>query len=236
VTERQRHAGADWAFQHDSSALAIVEADVERVRVVCLYEWRAGMGEDHEIQKQKRDPRIIVPEAAALLRKHKCDTLMSDRHYEAYVDHELEDAEIGWVAAPVTPEEIYQSFFKLSMLLKYGKIDLSSPCVRTYAKRLRQQMLRVKRKATSGGGDKIELSSADGSHSDLLSALVLAVWQAPTVAQDGTFLRLRSRTAGFDHRFTDGGAAARKLHDMSQDYEEEDDNSTAEYEPLILTG
>lgn len=230
IEELQRYAGFDPAFSHDSSALAIVEADTNLVRLVCLEEWRGS-------STDRRDPRIIVPEAGALCRKYQADNVMSDVHYVAYVQHELEDDDIGHVDAPTSAEDIFQTYLKLMMLLRCGQLRLN--CAVTTAKarqllpRLKQQMARAKRVVQRGGGEKVELASSDGSHSDLLAALVLAVWQAPVVAQNGTFLRLRSRTAGHDHRYSGDGE---KFYENSQDFEEADDAAEAQHEPLIATG
>jgi len=226
VTEIQRWAGADWAFIKDSSALAIVEGDDTQLSLICLHEWRGD--------KTQRDPRVVVPGAAALLKKHKCESAMTDRYYEAYVEAELEDEGIGWLPAPITTEEIAASFMKLRMLLNFGQLKLNGhPRVLPLLERLKQQLKKVRSKAQAGGVEKIILSSSDGSHSDLVSALVLAVWQAPTVAQGGTILRLKSRTAGHDHRFAESDG---KFYENSQDFEEADDAGEPMHEPLIAIG
>lgn len=225
MTDLQRFAAADWAFIKDSSALAIVEGDETQLKLICMYEWRGS---------DKRDPRLVVPEAAALCKKYGVESVMSDRYYEAFVVNELADEDIGWIAAPITQEEIAQSYLKLRMLVHSGAFVLNgSSQVKTHLARLKQQLKSVKSKPTAAGGLHIELSSKDGSHSDLVAAVVLAAWQAPTVAQDGTMLRLRSRIAAFDNRYTESTPA---FFENSQDYEDFGDERADEAEPLIAIG
>lgn len=201
----RRAAGADWAFVRDASALVVLEevepATIDRplplLDVVKLIELRNDGG--------PRDPRDVADVFARECRKLDVDALASDAHYQASWQPVLADAGIDWVPAPVQQEKIAETFFSLRVLLHSRRIILPRSA------RLKAQLADVEGRATPGG---MQIASKrrkekDGgtSHGDLISALVLAVWQLTSGAAEYRHAGVKARGADQDPR-TQGARVA----------------------------
>jgi hypothetical protein len=195
----RRAAGADWAFVRDASALVVVEelepagvsGPLARLRVVHMRELRNDGG--------PRDPVDVARAFCADLRQWDVGALASDGHYRASWEPVLGDADVDWIAAPVRQEEIAQTFLDLRVMIHARRIELPrSP-------RLRKQLGDVEARATATGlavATK-RRRDVDGSttHGDLVSALVLAVWQITRGGADYRHAGVRARAGAHDPRY-----------------------------------
>jgi hypothetical protein len=161
-----RAAGADFAFVHDASALVVVEqvepGPIPLVRVVALLEVRNDDG--------PRDPVEVITRFARLARDSGCGEIMADTHYRELVVRILANEGIGHTAAPVTQDQIAASFFRLRNLVHARRIIMPNNA------RLKRQLKFVTTKPT-GQGISIDQKREPGSHGDIVSALVCALWQ-----------------------------------------------------------
>ena len=183
--ERERFyaAGGDAGFRRNSSTLAIVTTDGEgervRVRLALLRELKPETG-------VPLNPSGVVASFARDLATYGCGTLACDSHERDAVNIEL--ARHGMSAVP-TPEGQHgkaDAYVLARKLLHEGRLELPRH------PRLIRQLRDVVAKPMPGGGMSITSPvRIDGSHGDLVSALVAAVWAAA-----GTEV---SRAA-FDHR------------------------------------
>jgi len=156
-------AGGDFGFANNSTALAIAHLGGARVELGFLREWRPPPGSPLK-------PSTVVHEAAADLARHGARTLMSDRHYRESVVEFLSEAGLGFLDAPAVPSE---GFVKVRALMREGRVRIPN-----HERLLRQLRETVGRK-TAGGGVQIVLPRwRTGEHGDLVSAFVLAVYQA----------------------------------------------------------
>lgn len=203
MTDLRRAAGADWAFVRDASALVILE-EVEPardlqpwplLRCVDLLELRNDTG--------PRDPSDVVREFSARCKRAGVERLMSDAHYRELVWRVLADDDIGLVPAPVKAEDIAQSYLRLRGILHARRLQLPE------SYRLKKQLSDLRMRVSSAGMTP-EHARKEGAHGDIVSALVLAVWQLTADGAAYTHGSIPSRTGAIDPRYakpTDPAAA-----------------------------
>lgn len=194
VSERRRAAGADWAFERDSSALVIVE-EVEPptltqtlplLEVVYVNEIR-NVG-------APRDPVDVVKAFARELKRYGVDAVMTDAHYRALILHQLGEEDIGLILAPTDQAGITRTHQMTRWLLNADRLNIPPNS------RLKKQLKETASHATAAGGIKIELARRDGGHGDIVAALVLAVAQLTQGAERYKHMGVPSRGVGFDPR------------------------------------
>jgi hypothetical protein len=162
-------AGGDFGFRSDSSALVMVALRGSTLHVFAGCELRPEPGVPLKPSK--------TVEAFAKLMAGKCGYLMADQHYREAIAEHLEANDLSYAPAPGQPAE---SYVRARMLLREGRVRIHGL---EFRERLLQQMREVQGKPTSGGGMSIVHPRwSQGGHGDLVSALVLALWQ---VSGDG---------------------------------------------------
>lgn len=161
-------AGGDAGFTKNSSALAIVEridgakGTAPRFRLVRLEERKPLPG-------MPLQPEAVTAEFASIFVPYGTRELVVDSHEIAKVRSALTAKGCSAVNAP-TPTE---AFVAARGILHEGRFEAPANA------RLRAQLRAVVAKPMPGGGVQIKSPrSADGSHGDLVSALVLALWKA----------------------------------------------------------
>jgi hypothetical protein len=172
-------AGGDCAFKRNSSALVVVERDGDgdraRYRVALVEELKPTAGTPLK-------PSGVVDRFAAALDGFGVGELVVDSHERGEVALELARHGKSAVDAP----DKVGSYILARTLLHEGKVELPKH------PRLVRQLRDVVAKPQPGGG--LAISSprkADGSHGDLVSALVLALWRA---AADAPYESTRIRS------------------------------------------
>ncbi len=170
-------AGGDCAFKRNSSALVVVEAAGEKYRVAVVEEIKPTPG-------LPLKPADVVDAFAAVLRDYGATQLVVDSHERAEVTMELARHRMDAVEAP----DKIESYILVRKLLHEGCVELPKH------PRLVRQLRDVVAKPQPGGGLSITSPrKADGSHGDLVSALVLALWKAAATAPYArTATRIRS--------------------------------------------
>ena len=158
--------GADFGFVKNSSALAIVHRVGDRYTLAELVELRPeGIG--------PLRPSDVCARFAAVMKRHGASSVMADAHYRESVREHLDAAGISLRPAPEGQAGKAESYAKSKTLFREARVRLPEH------ERLARQLREVVGKPTSGGGMSIQSPvSPDGSHGDLVSALVLALYQA----------------------------------------------------------
>lgn len=199
----RRAAGADWAFERDSSALVIIE-ELEPVSVSQPMPLLAVVHVD-EVRNSgpPRDPIDVVKRFARDLKRYDLGAVMTDAHYKALVYHQLGEEDIGLIMAPTDQAEIARTHQVTRWMLNSGRLLLARNA------RLKKQLANVESHATSGGNLRIEIKRRDGSHGDIVAALVLAVAQLTHGAERYRHLAVPSRGVGFDPRHPEAETRAK---------------------------
>lgn len=156
----------DTAFRKDASAATIVRPS-PRLRGIIEC---AECVEIRPAQGQRLVPTETLKQLLARAREHKCRTLAFDQHYADLV-HEVAGNEFQCIEAPggLTGKiDVYQA---ARTLIHEGKVRIPAG-----NRRLLNQLREVVSKPTSGGGITITSPRRPGSHGDLASAFVLALW------------------------------------------------------------
>lgn len=161
-------AGGDTGFVRNSSALAIVErvdgpkGTAPRFRLVRLEERKPLPG-------LPLQPKAVAQEFADLFTPYGTRELVTDAHELAEVRAALLAKNCTVAAAP----EKTEAYVEARTVIHEGRLEMPpNP-------RLRTQLRAVVARPMPGGGVQIRSpQAADGSHGDLVSALVNALWRA----------------------------------------------------------
>jgi hypothetical protein len=164
-------AAVDLGFRVDPSTLCVVRwIAPNRLVLVHLEELKPRPGAPLQ-------PSAVVSQFAETARELGASSLIADHHYiESTREHALALG-ISVAAGPGGATGKEKSYIALRDALREGQImipNASSPLVQ----RLVGQLRNVTSKAQPGGGLSITSPRRAGAHGDLLSALVLAFWQA----------------------------------------------------------
>lgn len=156
-------AGGDFGFRSDSSALLLVAMRGDELHLFDGVELQPG--------ETALKPSETVEAFARCIRK-RCSYLMADQHYREAIAEHLEAHGLTYTPAPMQPAE---SYVRARMLLRQRRVRIHPLPFRD---RLVRQMREVTGKPTSGGGMSItHVRWAKGGHGDIVSAMVLALWQ-----------------------------------------------------------
>lgn len=181
MTERPTlSAGIDLAFARDSSALVIASRGADGVcLVVEIEEVRGGSASD---------PRVVVAAFADALARHHVTSVMADVHYRDLLAAELGERGIALTPAPARPVE---SYLHARREMAAGRVQVPPHPLR---RRLAQQLRDTQGKPLASGDMTILHGRRGGAHGDIVSALVLAIWQLRDVGAEGV-LRVPARSA-----------------------------------------
>ncbi len=158
-------AGIDLAFARDSSAL-VIGSEIEGVCTVLeMIEVRGG---------DASDPRIVVAAFIASLRNHGVSVVMADCHYRKLLQMTLAEHEINLLPEPAGAHGNTAVYLHARRVIATRRLVVPEHPLRA---RLAQQLRDTRGKPMSGGAMAIEHSRKDGGHGDLVSALVLMLWQ-----------------------------------------------------------
>lgn len=159
-------SAADFGFQRNSSALAVVGRDVKDVYTT---RWL-----DEVVPQGKAlVPSVVVKRFAESVSKFGSDTVAADNHYREAIAEHLEASGLYLHPAPGTAAEIVKVFVLVRTLLDEGRLRIPRN------ERLIRQLKEVTSKPLAGGGISIKQPEwKTGAHGDLVTALVFAVWQA----------------------------------------------------------
>jgi len=157
-------AGGDAGFRVNSSTLAITHQRSGALRVAELHEQKPAHGVPLK-------PSAVVATWADVCARHGVKGVMCDQHYREAIREHLATHGLWLADAPEGATGKADSYVHARSLMREGKLKIPDD------PRLLRQLRAVVGKPTSGGGISVYTpTSADGSHGDLVSALVLACW------------------------------------------------------------
>lgn len=154
-------AGLDMGLRKDSSALVIVHRRADILYVADMVELRPSDGAPLK-------PSFVVRTFAKVMQEHGCTYAVGDNHYRDAVAEYLDEFDLAFAPGPTPPSEAY---VRTRSLMREGRVRLPP-----HEKLLRQLRTTVG-VVTSGGRISIQHPRNAGGHSDIVSALVLALWQ-----------------------------------------------------------
>lgn len=164
-------AGGDLAFVRDCAALAFVhrygawESDESRYIVAELYDRKPEAG-------APLVPGDVIGDFAGKLAANHVEKLMADGHYRMSAVEHLEKHGMHFLSAPEGQGGKAETYTRARILLHGRRLEISAHAG------LVRQFKEVTSKPTPGGGLAIRSpQKAGGGHGDLLSAVVLALWQ-----------------------------------------------------------
>lgn len=160
-------AGGDFAFERDSSALAIAHR---------IGDWESARYSVGDLLEQRPAPGFplvpgsVVSAMAASLKANKVGHLMADGVYRQSIIEHLDEHGLAFVDAPASQAGKAQTYVRARVLLNGRRLSLPTH------PRLIGQLKEVVGKPTPGGGISITAPRKSG-HGDLVSAMVLSLWQ-----------------------------------------------------------
>lgn len=157
--------GCDFGFQSDSSACVVVHRVGATRRVAEIVELRPN-------PDKPLKPSEVVETFAEVAKRHGASAVVADAHYRMAIQELLSTYELGLIPAPEGQKGKALTYQFTRQLLNQGLVQLPDH------DRLVGQIREVEYRPTSGGG--ISLSSPrkrSGGHGDLVSAMVLALYQ-----------------------------------------------------------
>lgn len=158
--------GADFGFTKNFSALVVVHRYGDRYDIAEIVELRPQGGEPLK-------PSFVVGKFAETARAHGAQVVVADAHYREAVREYFAEEKLSVANAPEGASGKADTYAKVKSLLREGKVRLPKN------DRLLRQLEGVLGRPTSGGGLSITSPvTPDGAHGDMVSALVLALWQA----------------------------------------------------------
>lgn len=158
-------AGGDFAFRRDAAAEVTVG----------VYGEEYCVEEDLQLVPGEKPlvPSKTVSELAGAAKAIGADCLACDLHYIETVREVLDDIDLTLLEFPTQPEEIAKAYVRTRVLIGMGALSLANA-----SPLLIDQLKNTTVKPTTGAGLSIENKRRLGSHGDLVSALVCAIWAA----------------------------------------------------------
>lgn len=155
-------AGADFAFRSDSSALVVAHITGGTYKVADLLELSPEDG-------VALVPGQVVGQFAGLLRQHGISGVMADGHYRESIVEHLGEHDLAIFDAP---SDVPSTYVRARTLLHSGKVIIPN----NHA--LVRDLIEVQARPTATGRLTMKLPRRPGGgHCDLVSALVLSLWQ-----------------------------------------------------------
>ena len=158
-------AGADFGFKHDSSALVICQRGGGHTHVSRVVEVRPEKG-------RPLSPSIVVEQFANHLKHFGLKAVMADAHYREAIAEHLQKHGISVMPAPEGQAGKTAVYARAKQLVHDAAIVLPQH------DRMVRQLKEIVAKPTAGGGISIQSPRwKAGGHGDIVSALVLALYQ-----------------------------------------------------------
>jgi len=160
-----REVAGDFGFLRDSSALCAVHRTAERYTVADLLELRPTDG--------PLKPSAVVDEFAKRMQDQQVEYMTADAHYRQAIAEYLMPFNFGLVCAPEGAKGKADTYAAARVVLHSGKMRLPKH------PRFLRQLEETTVTPTAGGQLSIRQPRwTQGGHGDLVSAWVLATWQA----------------------------------------------------------
>jgi hypothetical protein len=166
-------AGGDLAFERNSATLAFGHrtgewtSDATQYLIADMLELRPDAG--------PLMPGEVISTLAERLKWHGCDLMMADGHYRMAAVEHLRTHKLHFSDAPTGQLGKAETHVRLRVVVHGGRFKIADHPLRP---KLVRQMKELTSRPTAGGS--ISLSSphkSGGEHGDILSGVVLSVWQ-----------------------------------------------------------
>lgn len=157
-------AGGDVGLIHDSSALAIVGCRGREIHLMELFEMRPEKGQPLKLSR-------VMAGFAEVLQRYSLHSFMADGWVREPAREHSDEHGVTIEAAPEGNAGKVAVYLATRDAMREGRLHLGVHL------RLRAQLRAMQSKPMSGGRMQITAPRRSG-HGDLVSALVLAVWQA----------------------------------------------------------
>lgn len=165
--------GFDPGFTRDASAGVIVrrEPDSDTYTVVEVFERRPEKG-------KPLVPSAVVAAFAEVVKRHGGDELTSDVHYVESIREHARTARIDLVTIPGGAAGKVGTYLAVRDIVHAGRLQIPKG-----QRRLLEQLRELTSRPTPGGGMTITSPRRRGSHGDIASALVCALWRCDVLAR-----------------------------------------------------
>ncbi len=174
--------GGDLGLVRDASAFVAVHTEKDAFIVAEVLELKPTKGNPLKLSE-------VCATASTFAKRHGQKQIRTDHHLiEAAREHM---ADVQLVAAPGGQEGKVRSYARVRELFAEGRVKIPAQY-----RRIVQQLLEITSKPTPGGGLTLHAPRRRGAHGDIVSALVLALWEAERDASaDMSVIHIRSRRA-----------------------------------------
>lgn len=162
------HAGADFGFEHDHSAIVVASKGRGDLITVCSF------GELQPSRGAPLKPSEVVREFALVMQAYGVRAVVSDSHYRQAIIEHLNAHSLEFSDAPGGREGKTRVHLRFRELVNEKRLRLpNNP-------RLISQLKAIVSRPQPGGGLAISFPrrGAGSGHGDLASAAILAVWSA----------------------------------------------------------
>ena len=160
-------AGADFGFRRDSSAIVVCH----RSKDGAIYRV-ADMLELKPSKNMPLKPSETVRSFASVLKRHELSSVMADGHYREAISEHLIDQGMGLIDSPAGSIGNTKVYVNARMLFHQGRVRIPDN------EQIRRDLIEIQHRPTASGAIRIILPRRQGGgHADLVSALVLALWQ-----------------------------------------------------------
>ncbi|HEY2406829.1 MAG TPA: hypothetical protein VGI10_12540 [Polyangiaceae bacterium] len=159
------YVGGDLALYHDASALCVVHRSGELFVVAETYERSPRKG-------SPLDLHTVIGEFASITRRHGAAEIMADHHLLPIANSLMPD---GMYLRSCPPGQLgkTETHLRVRDLIRAGLVRVPPSC-----QRLVSQLAQITSTPGSGGGLQIRSPRRSGTHGDLASAFVLALYAA----------------------------------------------------------
>lgn len=158
--------GVDFGFTRDSSAIAVVQYDGSRYRLVYADEMRPKPNEP-------LSPRAVISSFSAVAKRYGCSAVVADAYYREAIKEGLSDHGLSLIDAPTGATGKAEVYQRTRAVLHDARCALPDT---EMGRRLVAQAKMVVAKPTPGGTVSIRVPRRLGmGHGDVVSAWTLAV-------------------------------------------------------------
>jgi hypothetical protein len=195
--------GGDLGLVRDASAFVAVHHDPDGTLIVAeVLELKPSKGKPLKLSE-------VCASASELAKRHGRKHIRTDHHLiEAAREHMKS---VGLLAAPGGQTGKVDCYARAKDLLAQGRVRIPGQY-----RRIAQQLREIVSKPTPGGGLTLQAPRRGGAHGDIVSALVLALWEAEREHRSSggaSIVPGRDSLRGRRRKYVPGGVARALMND-----------------------
>jgi hypothetical protein len=162
-------AAIDPAFRHDSFAFTILHRDAEGIKVDVVRRYTPLKG-------QPLNPVEVLADLRPTLEEYGIRILYSDQYQLESLQQLALGMGISIEGVDFTAKSKAKIFGNLASLFNQKKIRLLDPTKSEAARAMRDELVKLEKRLSSGGG--VTIAAPEGAHDDMACVLALAAFQA----------------------------------------------------------